>query len=147
MRKLITIVPLLVLALTLNAETAREKIEGDILTAYREMGFYDGSSMNMDWMLHVTVSEKEPYDIYIWFKKNMPQRRQTEAIILGVATVGKVTGKIKEETFTLWFSVWDSDHKKFEPFATIQTEYCRQIVKCKTDKEKNELLKKCLILF
>ncbi len=148
MRKLITVVPLLILALILNAETAREKLERNILGAYSDMGFYSGSiGRGMDFMVTVTVSDKEPYDIYIWFRKNMPQRRQTEAIILGVATVGKETARIKEETFTVWFSTWDSDHKKFEPFATIQTEYCRQIFKCKTDEEKNELLKKCLIFY
>ncbi|MBA7641891.1 hypothetical protein ES703_49577 [subsurface metagenome] len=147
MRKLIAIVPLLVLALTLNAETAREKIEGDILTAYRELGFYDGSSMNMDWMLHVTVSAKEPYNIYIYFRKNMPQRRYIEAIILGVATVGKVTGKIKEKTFTVWFSIWDADHKTFRRFATILAYNCRKFLTLKTEEERKAFLKECLIFY
>ena len=147
MRKLIKVIPLLILALTLNAETVKDKLEMDILGAYVDMGFYDGSWRNRDYMVMVTVSKKEPYDIYIYFRKNMPQRRYIEAIILGVATVGKVTGKIKEKTFTLWFSIWDADHKTFRRFATILTYNCRKFLTLKTEEERKAFLKECLIFY
>ena len=145
MRKLTTVVSIMILALILNAETAREKLESDILKAYVDMGFYDGSLMSMDWMVRIMISEKEPYDIYISFRKNMPQRRSMEAIILGVATVGKITGKIKEKTFMVWFSVWDLDHKTFVPFATILTFNCRKFLTLEKAEERKAFLKECLI--
>lgn len=148
MRKLLKVIPLLILALTLNAETVGEKIEGDILEAYMDMGFYDGSSgRGMDIMVEVMVSKKEPYDIYIFFRKNMPERRYVEAIILGVATVGKVTAKMKEKTFTVWFSVWDADHKTFRRFATILTSNCRKFLTLETEEDRKAFLKECLIFY
>ena len=145
MRKLTTVVSIMILALILNAETAREKLERLILSAYTDMGCYDGGWRNREYMVSVMVSKKEPYDIYISFRKNMPQRRSMEAIILGVATVGKVTGKIKEKTFMVWFSVWDLDHKTFVPFATILTFNCRKFLTLEKAEERKAFLKECLI--
>lgn len=147
MKKLIVIISILFLMVLLNAETPREKLEQDILVAYMDMGFYDGSVSNgIDWMVDVSVSKEQPYNIYIRFRKNMPERRYVEAIILAVTTTGKLTKKMKEKTFMVWFSVWDSDHKTFVPLATILTSNCRKYLTINNDKEKGEFLRECLIL-
>lgn len=147
MKKLIAMISILFLTLLLNAETPREKLEKDILRAYMDMGFYDGSpGTRMDWMVDVSVSKEQPYNIYIYFRKNMPERRYFEAILLAITTTGKLTKKMKEKTFMVWFSVWDSDHKTFVPLATILTSNCRKFLIINNDKEKGEFLRECLIL-
>ena len=65
MRKLTTVVSIMILALILNAETAREKLERLILSAYTDMGFYDGGWRNREYMVSVMVSKKEPYSLLI----------------------------------------------------------------------------------
>jgi len=148
MRKLIIVIPLLVLALILNAETMREKLEQDILMAYSDMGFYDGSvGTNMDWMVDVTVSKEQPYNIYIYFRKNMPKRRYVEAMILAITTTGRLTKEMKEKTFMVWFSVWDSDHKTFVPLATILTSNCRKFLTIEKAEKRKAFLKECLIFY
>lgn len=146
MRNLLTIIPLLILALILNAETVREKLIGDIDSAYTEMGFYSAfMGTGKKYMVYVTTTKEEPYNIHIWFKENMPKRRYLEAIQVGVVAVGKVTGKIKEKTFMVWFSIWDSDHKTFVPLATILTSNCRKFLTLKKAEERKAFLKECLI--